>query len=122
MSEVLNSLPSSSGVSSAYADVALFNTAGKLVGIDVDTDVGFIRQTYLTDAEGGRAAPGLVSAAAMGTVHHPDSAFTGARSNYFYVLRSDGHYERAWYRDHTCLMASKGNTAAIEVCNRLFAK
>ena len=47
MAEVVRSLPSTSDprVGAVYEDVPYFNHKGHIVRVDIDTDVGLVRQT-----------------------------------------------------------------------------
>ncbi len=112
--------PNSSQVKVVYKDKPHYGRRGHMVAIDVDTDAGYVRQTYLHNPKTGSRQPHAICRHS-GTIHHPDAAMGGgARSHYQYVLRADGSYERAWFRDHTNLMAAKGDMGANETLVRLF--
>lgn len=117
MAAVTDNLPP--GVVLAYVDKPYFNRQNKITGVEIETDAGDVPQTYLKNHRTGESRPHTICRF-TGTVHHPDAAQTGARSQYMYVRRADGRFEQAWYRDHTCLMAARGDTAAIETLRRLF--
>jgi hypothetical protein len=115
--EVVERLPSFHGCNIAYNDrvVASRGGGGKGFSVEVETDSGYVRQTYFVDTKSGRRRPHAICRH-TGIASHPDCALGGGgeRSHYMYALRSDGRVERAWYMSGACLAAAKGNTSAIE--------
>ncbi len=109
MAVVTDYLPGTARVSAVYND-----SRGM-----IDTDVGMVTQTYWHNQKTGDRRPHAICRH-TGRSHHPDAALAGARSVYVYVCRSDGRYEGAWYSNHTCLMASKGDSVAIATMSRLY--